>query len=359
MYQMPAGWPDVAHNLNSILTTMAKGQNVNSKFTGKIGAIVYSVNSGAQIAREYNPIVKNPNTLGQINQRSRLKLASQLAAALSSVIVIPREGLVTPRNQFIKINMDFITANNGQSMISYENIQLTKGVTGLPAIHAERDGEGALVMHLESDASAACSRVVYVVFKKTNENQLQFVDSSVVTTAGDGGTFRTSIVDFDGDVIIWAYGMKDANAGASAKYGNYSVNTGEDIAQLVMSRKLAAGDYQFTKTRGTTLFDNSQETINPGENQNMVYITASGPGSVSGTGFTGNRKAVNEGDSVTVSATPNANCQFLGWKLQGQSSYVSTANPYTFTPTSIVDLIGVFNNPNSSSGDNDPEGDDH
>lgn len=335
---------------------MAKVTSLQGKATGKVGSMVYSVNSGALIAREYNPSVKNPNTVAQMNQRARLKLASQLAAALAPVIVIPRDGLLTPRNQFIKLNMDFISANNGQAQVSYENLQLTKGVTGIPSIIAQRDGEGALVMHLASDASAAASRIVYVVFKKTEEDQLQFVDSTIVSTPGDGGTFRTSIVDFDGDVIIWAYGMKDTSASARAKYANYTVATGEDIAQLVMNRTLGAGDYQFTQTRGTTLFDNAEETVSAGENQNMVYITASGPGSVAGTGFSGNRKAVNEGDSVTVTATPNADCDFLGWKINGQSAYVSLDNPYTFTPTGTVDLIGEFDDPNSSNSDPNDDG---
>lgn len=327
---------------------MAKGQNLQSKFTGKVGAIVYSVNSGVQIAREYNPSVKNPNTVAQLNQRARLKLASQLAAALAPVIVIPRDGLQTPRNQFIKLNMDFITANNGQAQVSYENIQLTKGVTGIPSIVAAR-ADGSLTIQLASDASAAATRIVYVVFKKTEEDQLQFVDSAVVSAAGENGTFPTTIVDFDGDVIIWAYGMKDTSASARAKYGNYAVNTGEDIAQLVMNRKLASGDYQFTQTRGNTLFDNAEETVNAGENEHMVYITASGPGTVSGTGFTGNRKAVGENDIVTVTATPNEGCEFLGWKLNGEESYISTSNPYSFDTDSNVDLIGVFNDPNSSN----------
>jgi len=329
---------------------MGKVTSIVGRATGKVGSLVFSVSGGQGIVREYNPNVKNPNTVDQMNQRSRLKLASQLAAALAPVIVIPREGLVTARNKFIKINMDFITANNGQSMISYENIQLTNGVTGLPAVVASRDGEGALNMSLNADASKSVSRIVYIVYRKTSENQLQFVDSAVIEEAGENGTYPASIVDFDGDAIIWAYGIKDSNSSASATYGNYSVSTGEDIAQLVMSRKLASGDYQFTKTRGTTLFDNEDETTDPSANQNMVYITASGPGSVSGDGFTNNRKAVNEGATCTVHAVANDGCEFLGWRINGQSTNVSTAADYTFTPTSSTDLIAMFNDPNSPSG---------
>lgn len=330
---------------------MAKVTSLQGKATGKVGSMVYSVSGGQMIAREYNPNVANPNTVAQVNQRARLKLASQLAAALSPVIVMVRDGLVTPRSKFIKINMPYITGNNGTAQISYENVQLTEGTIGIPNIEAERTDDSKIAVQLASDASAAVSRVVYVFYKKTNENQLQFVDSVIVTAPGDDGKFKGEIVDFEGDVIIWAYGMKDRSASAAATYGNYQVNTGEDVAQLYMNRSLSTADYQFSKTRGITLFDNAEETQNPSVNQNMVYITASGPGTVSGTGFTNNRKAVDEGESCTVVATPNENCTFLGWKINGQSSYVSTAQEYTFTPTASTDLVAEFNDPNSDNGD--------
>ena len=320
---------------------MAKGINLNSKFRGKLGAVVYSVNTGVQIAREYNPQVKNPNTMSQMNQRSRLKLASQLAAALSPVIAIPREGLVSPRNLFIKGNMDFVSANEGQAMISYENIQLTKGVAGIPAVKAAREASN-INIELVSDARKSVSRIVYIVYTKTSEDQLQYIDSVVVSEAGESGTFPSTIADFVGDVVIWAYGIKDNSSSATSKYGNYSVNNGEDIAQLVMTRKLAAGDFQFTQTRGTTLFEGQEGTTNATPTQNLVYITASGPGTVSGTGFTGNRKAVNKGESVTVKATPNGGAKFDGWRLNGSSQNVSSTADYTFTPTSTTDLIAVF-----------------
>lgn len=320
---------------------MAKGINLNSKFRGKLGAVVYSVNTGVQIAREYNPQVKNPNTMSQMNQRSRLKLASQLAAALSPVIAIPREGLVSPRNLFIKGNMDFVSANEGQAMISYENIQLTKGVAGLPAVKAAR-AESKIKFELVSDARKSVSRIVYIVYTKTSEDQLQYINSIVVSEAGENGTFPGSIADFVGDVIVWAYGIKDNSSSATSKYGNYSVNNGEDIAQLVMTRKLAAGDFQFTQTRGNTLFEGQESTTDATTSQNLVYITASGPGKVSGTGFIGNRKAVNKGESVTVTATPNQGAKFDGWRLNGSSQNVSSTANYTFTPTSTTDLIAVF-----------------
>lgn len=335
-----------------------KLQGFNGKGIGKLGSSVFSVNRGEQIVRQYNPNVANPNTLGQVNQRARFKLQSQIATAMADVIAIPREGIKTSRNLFIKRNNDQFIANNGSAQVSYENLQLTAGNVGIAAITAERVEGTGIVVALMDDCSAIASRVVYCAFKKSTENQLQLVGSIVVETPGVDGGFEGHFPATEGDVVIYAYGMKDKNANATAKYGSYEVRSGVDIAQLLMTRTISTSDYSFTQTRGTTLFGSATETTNAESGQVMVYITASGPGTVAGTGFNGNRKAVEIGGSVTVTATPDANCTFLGWKLSGGSSYVSTSATYTFTANELTDLVAYFNNPNSGGGNPDTGGQD-
>lgn len=44
--------------------------------------------------------------------------------------------------------------------------------------------------------------------------------------------------------------MRDMSSTASAKYGNYHVQSGEDIAKMVANRKLSAADFTFTQTQG-------------------------------------------------------------------------------------------------------------
>lgn len=320
------------------------------KGSGKLGNIVVSRVAGETIARDYNPNVANPSTVAQVNQRARMKLASQLAAALAPVIVIPRDGLKSSRNLFIKKNMDQIIGNNGSAQIVYENIQLTNGSAGLPGVQATRSEEEGISVKLTESADAAVSRVVYIVYKKTAEDQLQYVGSAIQDTSGDDGLFAASFGFVAGDLIIWAYGMKDVTATAKAKYGDYYISSGEDIAQLVMNRTIGAGDYQFTGTRGTTLFSGSSETVQPDEDQAMVYVGASGPGSVAIEGYSESRAAIRLGESVTVKATPNANCEFLGWQVRGNSSYISTDANYTFTLSAQTDLVGVFNDPTSPGG---------
>lgn len=57
-----------------------------SKAKGKIGAVVYQQYEGMQVAKEYQPVVKNPQTTNQINQRAKFKLASQIVGQFADVL---------------------------------------------------------------------------------------------------------------------------------------------------------------------------------------------------------------------------------------------------------------------------------
>lgn len=315
---------------------MGKVTSLNGKVTGKIGGVVYSTNAGAIIAREYNPNVANPNTAKQVDQRAKMKLMSQIAAALAPVIVIPKEGLKSSRNLFIKKNFDQASAHEGVAQITYENVQLTNGNAGIPAIYATRFPESGVQIQLAERCDASITRVVYIMYKKTSEATLQYVQSVIAEAPGDAGTFPATMLYVEGDLVLFCYGMKDLNTKASAKYSNYGVRNAEDIAQLAMSRTISYSDYQFTQTRGTTMFAGENETIPVGGNQARVYLTKQGNGQVSGAGV------YDLGTQVSVTATPDADNAFVGWKLNGSDTIISTNATYTFTLEGMTDLVAVF-----------------
>lgn len=307
--------------------------------TGKLGAYVWSVNSGEQVVRQYQPKVTNPSTVRQVDQRARMKLMSQVAAAMAAVIAIPKIGLKSARNQFISKNFDSCIAVDGVAQVTYENLQLTAGNVGFPAISATRAAEGgAISVNLSSAPSGDISRVVYIMYRKT-QGQLEFVASRIVTTRGESNNFPATFPASSGDVVLFAYGMKDSNAQATAKYENYKVTSASDIATLVSSRAIAFGDYTFTQTRGTTIGSSEQGTVVVPEGQAMVYVTTAGPGRATGSG------THEIGSEVTVVATPNEGATFLGWKINGSNSYISTALSYTFTLQEATDLVAVFQTP--------------
>lgn len=320
---------------------MAKSISLHGVATGKLGGIVYSVNSGQMIAREYQPNVSNPNTEAQVNQRAKLKLMSQVAAALAPVIVIPKEGLKSSRNLFIKKNFDKTSADGGVAQVSYENLQITAGNAALPAIELTRSLESGITARLSQRADASISRVVYISYSKTSENTLQYMQSIIVDNAGADGTFPGSLLYLEGDVVVFAYGMKDLTAKARAKYAEYNVASGEDIARLAASRNISYSDYQFTQTRGTTLFAGESESTTIPDGSARVFVTAGNGGSVAGAGV------FQIGQQVTVTATPAEGKIFAGWYANGSDVLLSNNASYSFTLQGTTDLVARFvNDPN-------------
>lgn len=317
---------------------MAIQTSLFGKVNGKIGGVVFSTSGGIQISREYNPNVSNPNTQAQVNQRARMKLMSQLSSAMAPVITMQKMGLVSPRNQFTKRNFGYSYVSDGEAQVSYENLQLTQGNAALPRINFG-GSSGSYYLELQESADASVSRVVWIAYKKTAEGKLQFFYSAIEETAGADGKFKHMLpTTFPTDnFVFYAYGMKDLSAKATAQYGELNVTTANDLATLVASRKISMTDYQFTQTRGAT--SNNGAPIDPTPvGMARVYVTANGPGTVTGAGL------YNIGDTVTVVATPNENAVFRGWVKNGQQSPISIQETYSFTLNETTDLIASFAN---------------
>lgn len=221
--------------------------------SGKLGSSVFSVTAGEQVVRQYQPVVTNPSTTSQVNNRARLKLLSQLSAVMADVIAIPRAGALSPRNIFVSDNYPISSAENGAATIDLAKIALTKGGMQIPAVVAERDGDTAINVALAAKADQLVARVIYIAFYRNNVGELQLLDSAVVETAGAEGTFPYVFPYMSQDVIVYAYGIFDKNSKATAKFGNYGVETGTQVASLIADRKVSESDYIITKTQGVVL----------------------------------------------------------------------------------------------------------
>lgn len=307
--------------------------------TGKLGSSVFAVNSGKQIVRQYQPVVANPSTIAQVDNRAKLKLASQLAAAFSPIIAIPKDGLVSARNGFIKRNYGYMTAGGGVAQVSYENLQLTKGNVAIPGIVADRTGASSLNLSLRAAASSHVDKVCYIVIEKSSERQFMIKDSKVISDAGADGTFPATFEKFEGELVIYAYGIRTATADAKARFENYSVLNGQDIATLVANRNVDMSGISFTSTRGTTLLQGEDETTSVPDGSARVFVTASGPGTATGAGI------FVIGSQVTVNATPDAGMVFQGWYRNGGSTRLSAQNSYTFELVADTDLVARFGEP--------------
>lgn len=321
--------------------------------SGKLGTSVFTTIKGVQVVRQYQPVVTNPSTMNQVKQRSRFKLITQLAASLTNVIAMPRMGMSSSRNQFVKKNMAAVIGTADGAQVVYENLQLTSGSAGLPGIVAGR-AENKLSIALDNNAASLVSRVVYCVFTKNSEGQLVLNNSSIVSEAGQDGTFKLQMADVKGDLAIYAYGIKDTSEKATAKFGDYQVTSASDIASLISNRSLTSTDYTLTRTRGTTLFSGTEGNVTAGEDQVMVYLSVGANGSATvkvgdgvaetvaaGKSF---RKAVAKGSTIVFTATPASSSYKVGsWNNSGSGQVVSTASTYTVNDVqSPIDLTLSF-----------------
>lgn len=300
---------------------------------GKVGNIVLASVGGEVIGREYNPNVANPNTQPQQNTRSKFKLASQLSASMAPVIAIKKEGNVSARNLFVKENFPMITYSNGAASINLNGVQLTKSQRNFAGFVSDRSGGTAIAVQLKADCSAILSRVVYIGYKKLSDGTLQFFDSKVCNTAGDDGKFADVLRFEEGAVVLYAYGMKDLEAGITTKFGNMSAPSAEEVAQLLVSNSENMASVQLTKTAGLTM----AEGVNTGDsNYEPTYITVAVSTQQAATVTGGGQYLV--GDSVTVSTEPNqgAALSFQGW--YNGNTKVSDNQTYTFTATENITL---------------------
>lgn len=309
--------------------------------TGKLADSVMTVRNGVQIARKYQPVVNNPQTPAQLAARAKMKLLSQLSAAVAPVIAMPKQGPVSSRNLFTKKNYEFTQYDGSQAVIPMADILLTNSTAGLPGFTVERSVTDGMEVKLEFDASKAWDRMVYVVLSKTSSQQIIPAGVSVVSEAGSDGRFTATMPNVSGDIAVLAYGVRLRSSAARVVFGNLIAPTAFDYAAVIVSRQLTENDMVLSETRGAYL----SEEDNTGSTTGVPSIVVSsividqgatpqpGWGSVSGTG------TYPQGTTVTLTATPNEGYRFVGW---WDGANLDPTNPLIFSAETTKRLYAMM-----------------
>ena len=228
---------------------MAKVYGINGYATGKLGNQVLAIRNGEQIARQYQPIVSNPNTEKQVGVRARLKLMSQLSAALASFIAIPREGAKSPRNIFTSVNFGNTSFVNSAAEIDIDKVQLTKSSIGLGSISVERGQSGLSTVNLAGLYAGGLDRIMLVCLSQNADGTLSPYSTSEIDSdhISDGEAVGEISLP-DTKCVVYAYGMQDVNEKAKAYFANLTAPTPTDVAKIVVNRVLTMQDITLTKT---------------------------------------------------------------------------------------------------------------
>lgn len=217
--------------------------------TGKLGNQVFAVRSGEQIVRQYNPVVANPQTAAQVQTRSKLKLASQLAAVVAPAIAIPADGLKTKRNEFISRNYPSISYHDDQAQMSMEALELTKGTSWLPAVNATRFPEDHdIECALQESVYEVYDYVVWVLVTKNTDGSLVLMKQVQVAITEAAGTAEVAFPETEKQCFIYAYGIRANNDESRAKYAELLSEGSTNIVSLATSRNAVLGNVTFSRT---------------------------------------------------------------------------------------------------------------
>lgn len=323
---------------------MAKIYGLFGSMQGKVADVVMAVRNGEQIVRKYQPIVSNPKSNAQVANRAKLKLLSQLSANYAPIIAIKRQGSVTARNLFLKRNYEFAGYANNQANITLADVQLTNSSVALAGFSVDRTGEN-MSLKLTEDMGNSLDRVVYVVVRKSGNQELVIANSKVVEFVEGAGTFPTTMPKVTGAIVVMAYGIRLNNAAARIAFGNLTAPTAQEVAKLLVTMTNAETALTLTETRGLQMAaaDTTGETSGALRVTITPEVSSAGSfqGDVSGGGI------VTEGEEVTLVAVPASGHRFEGWfTVDGStavSNRVSTSARYTFTAgNKSMTLYAVF-----------------
>jgi len=219
------------------------------KGSGKLGSSVFAISGGEQIVRQYNPVVSNPQTDAQVEQRAKLKLMSQVAAALAPAIMIKKQGLKSARNLFIQKNFGLVSFADGKAEIELAPIQLTSGNMGIGDIQVGSRADEAYPCHLNNNVTSFVDKVVWVCVQKTEDEKL-LVFSSTIAEKGANNNFAANVSAPDSGCVIYAYGVKFASETAKTKFEDYVAEPGDITAVLEAVKSTSLGAADLTATSG-------------------------------------------------------------------------------------------------------------
>lgn len=244
---------------------MARLQGISGGLSGKTGSYTFRQSRGQTIVSQYQPIVKNPNSQGQQNQRAKFKLMSQLAAIMApafgtmSANKRPGKQAPTQRNAFVQLNMPICEVsisedNNTLAKIPMEQLQLTSSnleELGTPICSSANDGL-RVVIPVRAGSKVKNGKIALVGFGTMGVTKRASVISMAdVPTSGTSIQYTFPNVA-PGDYTILAFGLIPSKS-SSIKIDLDNIHTPDDedfISAVELNTLVANGAIVETATVG-------------------------------------------------------------------------------------------------------------
>lgn len=231
-----------------------KSTGLFGKNSGRVGGVVYSNYRGEQIVRSYQPKVNNPNTAGQVAQRAKFKLVTQVGASLAKEInlsFLPSKSDQSPRNAFLAKMLKKTVYINNEASLPIEDVVLTNSIqNGFLLLQA--DGErvqGVLSSNFSENAKVRIVRVAYneggeITVIDVQEPEVNAQENQGVVQLGFSSAPFYEITGYT-NIRALAY-VYEPDFSAGVSYEDYEMTANEAVLSDV--RRIFRGAIRFSET---------------------------------------------------------------------------------------------------------------
>ena len=246
---------------------MARLQGISGGLSGKTGSYTFRQSRGQTIVSQYQPIVKNPNTKGQQNQRAKFKLMSQLAAIMApsfgtmGVTKRPGKQAPTQRNAFVQLNMPLVEVDSSAdnevvAKIPMEELKLTSSNRYYGTLAATGLQGGSIAVTIDNvDKSVKDGRIALVGYGTMGVTKLAQIVEIVDAPAEEGSIEYTFSGLEPGDYTVLSFGLiPTATTSTTASLDNIHTPADEDfISAVALDAMVRAGQMVETTTLGANV----------------------------------------------------------------------------------------------------------
>lgn len=238
---------------------MGKSVNGLGQFRGRVGGLVFARgDNGSQIIRSYQPVVKNPRTEGQLEQRAKVNLAGRISRAIPKNIIYSLGANGRARRSellksLIKATSVTKSGDNYNASVAKASVKLSKGdfLDFSPSFAVQ--GTDINVSWADPNISGAMMTVVYLISHEDNLFEpfayIEEVDASVRQSSY---LFNQSSAICTPETNVAVYmilttpettGMSISTGGAGSTSVNYvaSLLTGQGLSSLKWYESVLAG----------------------------------------------------------------------------------------------------------------------
>lgn len=225
-----------------------------SRAKGKIGGVVYQQYQGMQISREYQPVVKNPQTTKQVENRAKFKMASQITAEyqeailarLANVSIYTRSRRAASVNAIYKIITTSTPATPSALVNDVVAAINAKNPSGVSA-GGITTGANEFVLLYDNNWTVIYSHCGY-----DSNGKLVFKQSETYTSDG-----TSKNVEYNGNhsEVIFVSAFRALTEAGRATIANTNFNDTNSSWMTSISRGVANGDIEISTMRGNVYIE--------------------------------------------------------------------------------------------------------